>query len=369
MLGPFSMEAVVPGLQGTANFFNRTSEDVQIVLTAWLVGSALGQLFWGPVSDRIGRRNALSVAAFLFAVCSVACYSAQDFRLLLLGRLGQGLSAGAGSVTSKALVRDWYSGDRAVRLFGYLTSAVFLGPMIAPVLGGYLVEYFDWRSVYLFLAGWATLCFMVVLPGLTESLPPKARARKTTTPFNIATELFTNPQFRKALLIVLATGAGMFGFVTGSAELFLSELGVSPTLFGYLFLLIATGFVLGTKINSSLTNRSPGFRYRLGAAACLAGGVSLIILWSTQFDQLWPTVGACFLYYLGLGIVQPQAMGEALQPFPHMAGAASAWMGFGLMGAGALSSALVGRLHQETEVGMGILFLVGGMTTLWMSRK
>ena len=80
-------------------------------------------------------------------------------------------------------------------------------------------------------------------------------------------------------------------------------------------------------------------------------------------------MGACFLYYLGLGIVQPQAMGEALQPFPHMAGAASAWMGFGLMGAGALSSALVGRLHQETEVGMGILFLVGGITTLWMSRK
>jgi DHA1 family bicyclomycin/chloramphenicol resistance-like MFS transporter len=313
----------------------------------------------------------MTVALGIFIASSVGCWWASDFLLLLICRLGQGLSSGGGSVTAKALVRDLFSGEDAVRIFGHLTSAVFLGPMIAPVLGGLVIRIAGWRDIYAFLAGWSTVCLLVVLLALVESLPPEKRASTGSTPWASFRPLFGRRSYRRNLTIIAATAGGMFAFVTGSAELFISRRGLSATQFGFVFLLVAAGFVAGVKVNSTLTHWSTQNRFRLGAWSCAVGGAMLaltdLIAAEGRYDLVLIII-CCATFYFGLGVVQPLAIGRALEPFSNLAGAASAWLGFVMMGAGAVVSAVVGRLHSKTEIAIAIFFLTAGVLSLLLAR-
>ncbi|GMU54043.1 MAG: Bcr/CflA family drug resistance efflux transporter [Candidatus Xenobia bacterium] len=357
VLGPLSMEAVLPALAQMEVHFRISTSSSQLIMSAWLVGSAVGQLLWGPVGDRVGRRPALAFSSAGFAGASAVCILAPAFEGLLLGRFLQGLATGGGAVLSRAVVRDWYSGERAVRLFGVLSSALFLAPMIGPVLGGFLATHFGWTGIYVFVGLWSLGALALIGTSLEESFPPDRRSSGRAPLWTVLAQVGRNRQFVLCSLIVAASSAGMFAFITGSPDMLINQMGMSPLNFGLSFLVVAAGFIAGVQLSRLLTPRGLRTRLAVGLAMGLVAGIALTL--QTTSHGVVQAIGPCLLFYLGLGIVQPLSMAAALEPFQQTAGAAASLVGFGMMTTGAVASMIVGRLHDQAEVGIGLFFAVG----------
>ncbi|MEQ8964660.1 MAG: multidrug effflux MFS transporter [Azospirillaceae bacterium] len=380
-LGPLTMSMYAPAMPALARSLDTTPGLVQLTLTVYLAAFAIAQLVYGPLSDRFGRRPVLIAGMVIFVAGSALAASARSIELLLAARLVQAVGACAGPAIARALVRDLYAGPKAAKVMALIGMALTLAPAVGPVLGGHLQGWFGWRSIFVVLGAFGLAVMAVALFALTETnrhkdpeaLDPRRMARNYAT-------LATTGLYMGYVAIVACTLGGLLSYVAGSPFVMIDILGLSPEVYGWLTLFTTSAYFVGATTANRLVARLGIERMALIGASCvLAGGLILLAFAAAGVVAVITLTGPMMIWTAGMGIVFPTAMAGALGPFPRMAGAASALMGFFQMGAGAAGSIGVAVLEEGPWGGTAlpvalmpaILGLVGFTTFLalvWRRR-
>lgn len=364
-LGPLSTDMYLPALPTLMTVFDSGVNQVQLTLSVFLVGFALAQLAYGPLSDRYGRKPLLLAGLLLFALASLGCATAESIETLIVLRLLQALGGCGGPVLGRAVIRDLYDREKAARMLSYIGTAMALAPAIAPILGGYLLASLGWQAIFIVLALYGLIGAGAVQFALGETntrrdfqaLQPRQIVHNYKT-------LLCNRRYLGYALSCSFVYAGLFAFISGSSFVIIDYYGFPAQQFGYLFALVVVGYMSGTLLSGRLGSRCGHDRLLLyGAALCAIAGSAMVLL-SLLFMQVATVIVPMVFYMLGVGIVMPQAMAGAIGPFPQMAGVASALLGFLQMTIAAVCGILVGHLHDGTALTMTLAIATMGAATL-----
>jgi MFS transporter, DHA1 family, multidrug resistance protein len=368
-LGPVSTDLYLPSLPSIGRDLGADVAATQLTLSVFLIAFALVQIPVGPLSDRFGRRPILLSGLAVYALASVVCAFAPSIEALIAARAAQAAGACAGVVLGRAVVRDIYGPDRAARMLAYIGGAVALAPMVGPILGGMIQSLLGWRWNFGILALFAIATLTLGMGGLPES--NTRRDPHALDPSRMAANFRTLLRHRAFMGFALAVAfsyAGLFAFISGSSFVLIDALAVPAERFGYVFAVVVIGYIAGTQIAARLTLRLGIARMIwFGGIASLAGGSGMVALAPLAAGSPWAVAAimvpmAC--YTMGTGMVMPNAQAGALGPFAHMAGAASALMGFLQMAIAALTGIAFGQLHDGTPLPMAALVALSGFCCL-----
>ena len=343
-LGPLSVDMYLPAMPAMMAGFGTDIATMHLTLSTYLAGFALFHLVCGPLADRFGRKPILLLGTALFVVSCLGCSQSTSMQQLLVFRFLQGVGACVGPTLARTVVRDVFGPVRAARALSLIAMLMALAPAVAPSLGGVMLLVFPWPSIFLFLASYGVVVVILIYRLLPETMPK----RQSLHPLSIARnygELLTDPFY---LLVTVTSGliyAGLLSYLSSSSFIYIEMLGVPVEWFGLVFLTAVTGYMLGSGISARLSS-SRGSEQLLLLGALLSLSAS-IVMWLANF-LLPQSVAALALpmvvYSTGLGLVLPHGMAIAMRPFPHIAGTASALLGFIQMAFSAVASGVVGLL-------------------------
>ena len=371
-VGPFSIDTYLPALHAIGAELNATPLEVQQTLTAYMLPMGAMVLWHGAFSDAWGRKPVIVVSMLLFALASLVCVFANSIETLLVGRALQGISAGAGMVVGRAVVRDIMEGPRAQRLMSHVSMAFALGPAIAPILGGWIHTAFGWRAVFVFLALLGLALAALSAWRLAESHPAEARQPLHLRPLaRRYRAVFASPGFLLLSIAVSFNFNGFFIYVLSAPVFLIQHLGLGETEFGWMFVPGVIGMMAGSALSARLAGRlSQARTIRLGFALMLgAAGLNLAVsfLLSPGLPQ---SVLPIMAYNFGMAIAMPSLTLLALDHFPTHRGLASSCQSFVQMlissiTAGLIAPALWGSVGSMA-IGMGIMLSLGlGCFTAW----
>jgi DHA1 family bicyclomycin/chloramphenicol resistance-like MFS transporter len=356
-LGPLTIDMYLPALPGMLGDFASTTSRVQLTISSFLVGFALFHLVCGPLADRYGRKPVLVGGISLFVAASLGCAQASSIDELILYRFLQGVGACVGPTLARAIARDIFGPRQAARALAQIAMIMALAPAVAPTLGGILLQFFHWSVIFLVLAAYALVAIVFIIRKLPESLPQV----QSLHPLEISRNYL---QLLRSVHYLVTTCAssllytGMIAFLSGSSFIFIDMMGVSTAHFGLLFLPTVAGYILGNAISTRLAHgREPEQVMWVGAKLGLAGAVCMVVASELTRVPLG-IVLPMSLYSMALGIVLPHAMAAALRPFPHMAGTASALLGFIQMGLSSVGGAVVGASLVDSARPMTMMILM-----------
>jgi len=343
-VGPFSTDMYVPSMPGIGTAFGATTQQVQLTISSYLVGFAVGQIVYGPLSDRYGRKPVLVAALLLYCTATLLCPISTSIDMLIVLRLFQALGGCGATVLARAVVRDLYAGARAGREMAIIAVVMGLAPLVAPLIGGVLETYFDWRAIFVVMALIGLECLALVWWYLPETL--KERATEPVSLVSVLKSyriLLSERSYLAHLSIVAFAYAGLFAWISGATFVLQELYALTPITFAAAFAAGSTGFLLGTTIAARLVIRLGLSRIiGLGCVALSIGGVAMATATALGLDTALTVVLSAAVYLFGLGLALPQAMAAALTPFPERAGAASSLLGFVQQSAASLCGALVG---------------------------
>jgi MFS transporter, DHA1 family, multidrug resistance protein len=347
-LAPAALHMLVPSLPLLARAFAGSQGDVQLVLTVFLVAIACGQLAYGPISDRFGRRPVLLAGLALFLVGTFLCGIAWSLPVLILGRTLEAAGGCAGMVLSRAIVRDLFERDRAASALATISMAMTLAPSLSPAIGAYLAEWAGWRADFAALGVLGAAVLLLILLRLPETRAGVAARDAGGTNWAFAA-LLGSRAFLGFALATSFTSASWFTFLA-SAPYILSELlNEPPSTYGLMILLPMAGYMLGS-------GAAARFAVRAGSAGLFLGGLALSLV-SGAMLILWPVAAglspwALFvpmaLSSVGNGLSQPPGLAAGLSVYPRIAGAASGLMGFLQMMTAAIGTFVVGQLPRHS---------------------
>ncbi|MFD6115795.1 Bcr/CflA family multidrug efflux MFS transporter [Streptomyces yangpuensis] len=362
-LPPLSMDMYLPALPQVTGALNSSAATIQLTLTACLAGMALGQLVIGPMSDRWGRRRPLLVGMAVYVLATAICALAPTAELLISFRLLQGLAGAAGVVIARAVVRDLYDGDEMARFFSTLMLISGAAPIVAPLIGGQVLRFADWRGVFVVLTGVGAVLTLMVWRGLGETLPPERRhTGGVGSALRTMRGLLGDRVFTGYTLTGGFAFAALFSYISASPFVVQEIYGASPQTFSLLFGLNSVGLILVGQINGKLLvgRVSLDKVLAVGLAVVTASTVSLLLMTTGVFGEvgLVPVATALFVLMSAMGIVLPNTNAQALMRTPHAAGSASALLGTSSFLVGAIASPLVGIAGEDTAVPMALVQLV-----------
>ncbi len=361
-LPALSMDMYLPALPAVGADLHTPAASVQLTLTTCLLGLAVGQLVVGPMSDQFGRRRPLLIGMSCYVVASAACAFAPTIGTLTAFRLLQGLAGAAGIVIARAVVRDLYDGLAMARFFSTLMLISGTAPILAPVLGGQILRFTDWRGVFLVLACIGTVLVFIVGRKLPETLPAEERHRGgVAEALRTMRGLFTDRVFTGYLLTGSFGFAGLFAYVAASPFVMQEIYGASPQTFSLLFMANSIGLVAVGQINGKiLVGRVSLDRVMaFGLGVTLVAAVALLLMTAGAFGEvgLFPVATGLFTLMSGMALILPNANSQALMRTPHAAGSASALLGTSQFLVGAIASPLVGIAGEHTAVPMALVQL------------
>jgi DHA1 family bicyclomycin/chloramphenicol resistance-like MFS transporter len=358
-LGPISTDLYLPSLPGLARDFGTGVDQVQLTLSVFLVGLAAGQLVYGPLSDRFGRRPVLLTGLAIYAGASVVCMLSPSIALLVAARFVQALGACVGPVLGRAIVRDVHGREGAARVLAYMSAAMALAPAIGPILGGVIEQWFGWRINFLALVLYGGLGLAIawrMLPE-TNAAPDPEAARPLRILLGYRGFLGHRAYLGYTLCVACAY-SGIFAFISGSSFVLQEVVGLGPVAFGLCFAGVVVGYMIGTVIAGRLSRRLGIDRLiALGAAVAVGGGALLLALAAAEVAPrglagALAIVGPMLLFMIGVGLVLPNSIAGAVGPFPRAAGAASALLGFTQMTVAAAVGIAVAALYDGSAVPM-----------------
>lgn len=370
-VGPLTTDMYLPSLPDIARQLDASTAQVQLTISAYLIGFAVGQILYGPISDRHGRKPVLLGAIALYCVASLACALSNSIEMLIVARAFQALGGSGGIVLTRAIVRDIYSGAHAGRELSLIGSVMALAPVLAPILGGLIQTGFGWRATFLTLVAAGLAGSAIVWSLLPETLSTRA-----AEPVSIASVLRSyrviarNRAYLAYLAITSASYAGLFAWISGSAFVLQDLYGLAPFDFGVAFALGSIGYMTGSALAARLVVRvGLDGVLGLGGCACAAGGLAMVAAVALGLASSISLVLPVAVYLAGLGMVLPQGIAGAMTPFPERAGAASSLFGFMQQGAAAVCGAMVGWFLGQSAWPLAIGVAAMGCATLvlWLA--
>lgn len=371
-LGPFSIDMYLPGFPHIAQDLQTDIAHVTLSLTSYFIGISVGQLIYGPLLDRFGRKKPLLYGLVLYTLASVGCGLATSVQGLIAFRLLMALGGCAGMVAVRAIVRDFFPINEIAKTLSLLMLVMGVAPIVAPSVGGFVVTTFGWRSIFLLLVGWGMWMLFVVYRVLPESKEPDISVSLNPGPVLLEYfKLFRHPHFMAYTLCGGFTVAGMFAYISGSPFVFMELFHLSEQQYGWVFGANAFGLIMGTQLNRLFLRwQSSAQIVRIVVSIQCLAGLTLAVGTATGFIHKAGTLALVFTYLFLQGYVYPNTSALALEPFAKNAGAASGMIGFLQMVTATLASALVSVLHNGTALplagvmagctGLGFCCLFGG---------
>jgi DHA1 family bicyclomycin/chloramphenicol resistance-like MFS transporter len=360
--GPLAIDFYLPAFPAMALAFGTDENHVQLTLAAYFLGLSIGQLAYGPVADRFGRRIPLLTGVGLFTAASLACAFAPNLEWLMGARFIQALGGCAGMVISRAVVSDKCDAVGSAKVFSQLMLVMGLAPILAPMLGGLLVNTTGWQSIFLVLTGFSALAGLAVALGLPESLPAHVPRQPLSGALRQYGRLLSDPVYLGHALTGGIAIAGMFSYIAGSPFVFIKLYGVPAEHFGWLFGINAAGFILVAQVNARmLAKRGPAFLLTRTVWIYVGAGLALLAVSSLHTDQLWPLLIPLFVCIASLGCILPNASACAMNGQGARAGSASAMLGCLQFSIAAGAATLVGVLHDGSAMPMALVISLCGI--------
>ena len=371
-LGPFSMQILVPAIPGLAGTFGVAPAEAQLTLTVYLIGVAAGQLLYGPLSDRYGRRPMAIAGLVVFLAASAAGTFAGSIGGLVAGRGAQAVGACSGMVLARAIIRDCYPRDRAASVMAYVFMGMTVAPMLAPIVVALLDERLGWRAL-MALPGLAGLAILAaVLLRLPETLPREGGVAHGGFGAMVAASLglLHTPAFLVYARCFATSSAVFFAFIGGAPFVVVAGLGLKPTAYALGFMLLSVAYAAGNFVTARLATRMGALRL-LSAGTAVTFAAAALALVLLRPPHLLNLFGPAMLMALGNGVAQANAMAAAVSVRPQAAGAASGLSGAIQMSAGAAATVLVAAVETGSGVATAALMLAAAtlcQVILWSGR-
>jgi DHA1 family bicyclomycin/chloramphenicol resistance-like MFS transporter len=349
---PLAIDLYLPAFTQIAEDFHSTPATISLSVSSYFIGMALGQILYGPLLDRFGRKKPLYVGLVVFIIASIGCMQSWSVDALVGFRFLQALGGSVAWVAAVAMVRDFFPVEESAKVFSLLVLILGVSPLLAPTLGGLIIVEWGWQTVFIALAIIALITLIVVMVYLPEGHKPDPTVSLKPGPI-IATfiEILSTPQFYTYTFSGAFAFATLFIYVAGSPVIFMDIFKVSPQMYGGIFALLSVGFIGGSQFNIYLTRRFKSARIFQIALICqvLASIVFLLGVMG-GFMGLYTTIGMFFVCLSCVGLINPNANALALAPFVKNIGSASAVLGCTQIGVAALASSGVGLFNSADMV-------------------
>lgn len=380
-ISPFSIDMYLPGFPAIARDLNTTIASVQLSLTSYFIGIAAGQMLYGPLLDRFGRKPPLYAGLMVYVLASIGCAFTSSVDALIAMRFLQAVGGCAGMVCAQALVRDLFPPDKTAQAFSLMTLVVAISPMIAPTVGGYMTVALGWHSLFILLA--AITFVMLICVYFYLPTGRKADPSISLKPVSVVKNFYTvikQPQFLVYTLTGGFAAAAPFAYIAGSADVFMNLYGASPQEYGWIFAGIAAVIIGTTQLNHWLL-RSYTSQQVIKFNIIIQSTIGIILIVGTAFgwyDKI-SLVILIALFLAGHGITNPNATALALAPFSRHTGSAASLGGSFRMAMGGVGSALVSAFYNGTAMPMiavmtgcvivgALLLLIGRITIKYRAR-
>lgn len=378
---PFAIDMYLPAFGQIATDLQTTAPKIAFSLSSYLVGMAIGQIFYGPLLDRFGRKPPLYFGLLLFVAASIGCVASGSIESLIAFRFLQALGGCAAQVAAVTMVRDFFPAEERTKVFSLLVLILGAAPLLAPTVGSFVAASLGWQAVFIVLALMIMLLLAVVFFFLPEGHEPDVSVSLKLKPLlaNFAA-IFKEPQFYTYALAGAFAFAGLLVYVASAPVIFMDVFGVGAKTFGGIFAFLSIGIIGGSQVNLLLTRWFSSERIFQVALLCQCV-VSVVFLAGT-LTGLFGLVATTILFFaflLCLGILSPNATALALAPFGKNAGSASALLGFLQIGTGALASAGVGLFDAGSSLPaisilaatalVALLILIAGKRTITRGKE
>ncbi|CRM61357.1 Bcr/CflA family efflux MFS transporter [Pseudomonas sp. PA-6-1D] len=359
---PLAIDFYLPGFPAMATAFATDEKHIQLTLAVYFGGLAIGQLIYGPLADRFGRRVPLLSGVTLFTLASFACAYAPSLDWLIGARFVQALGGCAGMVISRAVVSDKCDAVGSAKVYSQLMLVTGLAPILAPLAGGVMVGLWGWQSIFLALSIFSVMAAIAVAVGLPETLP----ADKPRQPLSGSLSRYVSLLSDRVYLGYALTGgisiAGMFAYIAGSPFVFIKLYGVPAEHYGWVFGSNAAGFILVAQLNARLlAKRGPAFLLSRTVWVYVAAALTLLGIAALRTEALWPLLVPLFICIASLGCILPNTSACAMAGQGARAGSASALLGCIQFGVAAGAASLVGVLHDGTAMPMAMVISLCGV--------
>ena len=364
-LGPLAVDMYLPSFPDIARLLNTSPATVQLTLSLYMAAYAVGQIVYGPLSDRFGRLPVLRFALGVYCVASLACALAPNIELLLAARATQALGSSGAIVLARAIVRDLYSGARAGRELSLMGAIMALAPVGAPMIGGVLQSGFGWRSHFILQIAFGLIAALFVWRKLPETLKvPTAGPFSLTAILAGYAEILRNRAVLAYIGMLAVSFAGVFAWISGSSFVVQEIYGLSALSYGLAFGAASAGYLAGTTLATRIVIRLGLDRtIGIGTLALTLGGLGSVAAITVGSASPIPLVAAMMVFAAGMGLVQPQTVAGAMIPFPHRAGTASSLVGVSQMVCAAACGAIVGYFLGTSAWPVAIPLAISGCLT------
>jgi DHA1 family bicyclomycin/chloramphenicol resistance-like MFS transporter len=367
MVSSMAVDMSLPALPALVADLSTSPANVQLTISSYLIGYAAGQLIYGPLSDRYGRRPMLLMGMTIYTMSGFLCAVAPTIETIVALRLLQGLGGCVGVVVTRAAARDYFSGSNLAQLMSSITSVQAFGPLIAPIIGGILVSHFDWRWIFVVQGGFAAIMLVATWKGFAESLP-------NVDPFAIRPRhllanywtFFSNPRCIGYALVSASVFAGLFTVLSASPFVLIDVYGLSSQAYGFFFGFSVLGYMIGALFNRRLLRRGTKSEaiLRWGLVVLAAAAFALLICAVMRWGGPLGIMAPYFVYCVALSLVQPNAVAAAMEPVPHMAGTGASLMGGIQMSSGAAAGYVVNLFFNGTGAPMGISVVIAASAAI-----
>src|SRR6218665_26215 len=365
-LGPFSIDMYLPGFTAIAEDLNTTANKVSLSLSSYFIGISAGQLLYGPLLDRFGRKKPLYFGLLVYIFASLGCSLTTDIDWFIFLRLIQAVGSCAASVAAMTMVRDLFPVNDSPKVFSLLMLVVGLSPMLAPTIGGYVIAGFGWHTVFMILMLMGTGILFAARFGLPVTQAPDLSVSLKPKPIlhNFA-KVLKEPQFAAYAFSGAAAFSGLFAYVAGSPILFMDIFKVNEKTYGWIFAFMSLSFIGSSQLNSILLRKFKSEQLVFAALIlqCFTAGLFLLAAYQNWLG-LYETIAMLFVYLACLGLSNPNTAGLSLAPFSKNAGSASALLGALQLGMGSLSSIAIGIFVKNSMVPMVAIMASGSVLAL-----